>query len=46
LIVNINLHSSQQILAIKRVSCIPVIEPTLKKNGIPDDFKYLAVSVW
>jgi hypothetical protein len=43
LIVNINLHSST-ILAIKRANrAFPVIEPILKKNGIPDDFKYLAV---
>lgn len=43
LIVNINLHSST-ILAIKRANRVfPVIEPILKKNGIPDDFKYLAV---
>jgi hypothetical protein len=43
LIVNINLHAST-ILAIKRANrAFPVIEPILKKNGIPDDFKYLAV---
>ena len=41
--VNVNLHSST-ILAIKRASrAFLVIEPILKKNGIPDDFKYLAV---
>ena len=43
LIVNINLHAST-ILAIKRANrAFPVIEPILKENGIPDDFKYLAV---
>ncbi len=43
LIVNINLHSST-ILAIKRANRVfPIIEPILKRNGIPDDFKYLAV---
>jgi len=43
LLINVNLHSST-ILAIKRANrAFPVIEPILKKNGIPDDFKYLAV---
>ncbi|MES2805910.1 MULTISPECIES: lytic transglycosylase domain-containing protein [unclassified Flavobacterium] len=43
LLVNVNLHAST-ILAIKRANrAFPVIEPILKKNGIPDDFKYLAV---
>ena len=38
-----NLHAST-ILAIKRANrAFSVIEPILKKNGIPDDFKYLAV---
>jgi len=37
------LHAST-ILAIKRANrAFPIIEPILKKNGIPDDFKYLAV---
>lgn len=37
------LHSST-LLLIKRANRIfPIIEPILKKNGIPDDFKYLAV---
>ncbi len=36
---------SATILAIKRASrWFPVIEPILKKNNIPDDFKYLAVA--
>ena len=43
LIVNVNLHAST-ILAIKRANrAFPIIEPILKKNGVPDDFKYLAV---
>lgn len=43
LLVNVNLHAST-ILAIKRANrAFPVIEPILKKYGIPDDFKYLAV---
>jgi len=36
---------SQTILFIKRANrYFPVIEPILKKNGVPDDFKYLAVA--
>jgi hypothetical protein len=36
---------SATILAIKRANrWFPVIEPMLKKNNIPDDFKYLAVA--
>jgi hypothetical protein len=43
LIVNTNLHGST-ILILKRANRIfPVIEPILAKNGVPDDFKYLAV---
>ena len=43
LIVNTNYHS-YTILALKRANrAFPVIEPILKKNGVPDDFKYLAV---
>jgi len=40
--INIYWHSST-IIIIKRASrYFPVIEPILKANGIPDDFKYLA----
>lgn len=41
----VNAHwSSSTILSIKRANrWFPVIEPILKQNGIPDDFKYLAV---
>lgn len=36
---------SQTVLLLKRANrFFPVIEPILKKNGIPDDFKYLAVA--
>jgi hypothetical protein len=43
LIVNTYRHSNS-ILYFKRAhKYFPVIEPILKKNGIPDDFKYLAV---
>jgi membrane-bound lytic murein transglycosylase D len=43
LLVNANLHSST-ILIIKRANRVfPIIEPILKQNGVPDDFKYLAV---
>lgn len=42
-LVNTYWHSST-ILAIKRATrWFPVIEPILKQNNIPDDFKYLAV---
>lgn len=43
LLVNANLHAST-ILILKRANrAFPMIEPILKKNEIPDDFKYLAV---
>lgn len=43
LIVNTYYHSAT-LLGIKRANrWFPVIEPILKKNGIPDDFKYLVV---
>jgi hypothetical protein len=43
ILVNTYWHSST-ILAIKRAArWFPVIEPILKANNIPDDFKYLAV---
>jgi len=43
-IVNTYFHSLT-ILAIKRANrWFPVIEPILKKNGVPDDFKYLCVT--
>lgn len=43
LITNINYHTNTT-LVIKRANKVfPIIEPILKKHGIPDDFKYLAV---
>ncbi|MEI7812048.1 MAG: lytic transglycosylase domain-containing protein [Ignavibacteria bacterium] len=43
MIVNTYFHSAT-ILAVKRANrWFPVIEPILKKNGIPADFKYLCV---
>ena len=41
--VNINLHSATTLIIKRANRYFPVIEPILKKNGIPDDFKYLAV---
>lgn len=41
--INRNLHASTE-LVIKRANrMFPIIEPILKKHGVPDDFKYLAV---
>ncbi|MCX6259078.1 MAG: lytic transglycosylase domain-containing protein [Bacteroidia bacterium] len=43
MIVNVY-YQSLTLLTIKRATrYFPMIEPILKKNGIPDDFKYLAV---
>ncbi|MDM1400958.1 lytic transglycosylase domain-containing protein [Myroides odoratimimus] len=43
MIINTNLHGTT-ITTIKRANrFFPIIEPILKKNGIPDDFKYLCV---
>jgi hypothetical protein len=43
LLVNENLHAST-ILILKRANrAFSIIEPVLKRNGVPDDFKYLAV---
>ncbi len=44
LTVNTYWHSSTIFLIKKANRWFPVIEPILKKNGIPDDFKYLAVA--
>jgi len=41
--VNINLHSGTTLIIKRANRYFPIIEPILKKNGIPDDFKYLAV---
>lgn len=43
MVTNMNYHTNTT-LVIKRANKVfPIIEPILKKNGIPDDFKYLAV---
>lgn len=43
LLVNTYWHSSTLLLLKRASRWLPVIEPILKKNGIPDDFKYLAM---
>lgn len=43
LLVNANLHATTQLIIKRANRAFPVMEPILKKNGIPDDFKYLAV---
>lgn len=37
------LHASTLLLIKKANRYFPIIEPILKENGVPDDFKYLAV---
>lgn len=43
LLVNTYWHSSTLLLLKRANRWLPVIEPILKKNGVPDDFKYLAM---
>ena len=43
LLVNANLDATTKIIIKRANRAFPIIEPILKKNGIPDDFKYLAV---
>ncbi|MDR0229537.1 MAG: lytic transglycosylase domain-containing protein [Flavobacteriaceae bacterium] len=43
MIINTNLHSTTVVTIKRAARYFPVIEPILKKNGIPDDFKYLCV---
>ena len=43
LVINANLHSSTTLILKRANRAFPVIEPILKKYGVPDDFKYLAV---
>jgi membrane-bound lytic murein transglycosylase D len=43
LLVNTYWHSNTFLLVKRANRWFPVIEPILKKNGVPDDFKYLAV---
>ncbi|OIQ22231.1 MAG: murein transglycosylase [Flavobacterium sp. MedPE-SWcel] len=44
LLVNANLHATTQIIIKRANRAFAVIEPILEKNGVPDDFKYLAVA--
>ncbi len=44
LIINSNLHASTLIILKRANREFPIIEPILKKYGVPDDFKYLAVA--
>ena len=43
LLVNANLDATTKIIIKRANRAFPVIEPILKRNGVPDDFKYLAV---
>lgn len=43
LTVNTYWHSSTLLLLKKASRYFPIIEPILKENGIPDDFKYISV---
>lgn len=37
------MHSTTMLLIKRANRCFPIVEPILKANGIPDDFKYLMV---
>jgi len=43
MVINTNLHSNTTLVLKRANRVFPVIEPILKKHGVPDDFKYLAV---
>jgi len=43
LLVNANLDATTQLIIKRANRAFPVIEPILKRYGVPDDFKYLAV---
>lgn len=43
LLINANLDASTMLIIKRSNRAFPIIEPILKKNNIPDDFKYLAV---
>ena len=43
MVTNINYHSNTTLVLKRANKVFPIIEPILKANGIPDDFKYLAV---
>lgn len=43
LLSNTYFHSNTMVLLKRSKRWFPIIEPILKKNGVPDDFKYLCV---
>ncbi|AWH85351.1 murein transglycosylase [Flavobacterium album] len=43
LLINANLDATTRLIIKRANRVFPVMEPILKKNGVPDDFKYLAV---
>jgi membrane-bound lytic murein transglycosylase D len=43
MVINMNLHSTTTLILKRANRTFPIIEPILKKYGVPDDFKYLAV---
>lgn len=43
IVINKNLHSTTTLIIKRANRVFPIMEPILKKHGIPDDFKYLAV---
>jgi len=43
MLINTNYHSATTLIIKRANRFFPIIEPILAKNGIPDDFKYLAV---
>ena len=43
LTINKSLHASTELVIKRAARYFPVMEPILKKYGVPDDFKYLAV---
>ena len=43
LLVNANLDATTLLIMKRANRAFPIIEPILAKNGVPDDFKYLAV---
>jgi hypothetical protein len=43
LVTNTNYHTNTTLVLKRANKIFPIIEPILKKNAIPDDFKYLAV---
>lgn len=43
LLVNAHLHASTMLLLKRTARWFPVIEPIMQKNGLPEDFKYLAM---